>query len=43
MPASARAGAMECDASCQGYTGNPRDDGGMVHNNSQPKPRPGSV
>lgn len=26
MPASARSGAFECDESCRGYTGNPRND-----------------
>lgn len=28
MPASARAGAFECDESCRGYTGDPRNASG---------------
>lgn len=40
MSARDRAGAMECDESCRGYTGNPRDAGGMVHNDAQPNKRP---
>lgn len=30
MPDSARAGAFQCDESCQEYTGNPRDGAGPL-------------
>lgn len=34
MPEAARSGAMECDESCRGYTGNPRDGGGPLGMNA---------